>query len=111
MTDYTPRTGSTKGGTKLTLTGNHFGTVATDNPVKIGNNYCYIISTADTEITCRIGDLTTQSATTEALVIIFARTTEEMLCSATDDCKFEYAAPTGTVTGISSQYDTASNTI
>lgn len=59
LTNYSPQSGSTLGGTKLTLTGRHFGTVATDNPVKVGNHYCYVIETADTEITCRIGDLTT----------------------------------------------------
>lgn len=64
VTEFTPRSGSTLGGTRLTLTGKHFGTVPTDNPVKVGNNYCYVIETADTEITCRIGDLTSQSATT-----------------------------------------------
>ena len=95
----------------MTITGGHFGTVATDNPVKIGNNYCYVIETADAEITCRIGDLTTQSATTEALLIVFARTTEEMVCSTGSDCFYEYAAPVSTATGISSSFDTASNSI
>lgn len=63
------------GGTLVTITGNHFSPLAiTDNPVKFGKNYCYVETTADTEITCRISDLTTQSAGS-AEVIVFARTT------------------------------------
>jgi hypothetical protein len=58
--------------------------VATDNPVKLGDNYCYVETTADTEITCRIGDLSSQSATTDALLLVFARVSEEMVCETTD---------------------------
>jgi hypothetical protein len=112
LTDYSPKQGSILGGTKLTLTGKHFGTVATDNPVKVGNNYCYVETTADTEITCRIGDLATQTATTTALVLIFARTSEEMQCNTVDDdCSFSYIDPTATATGLNSSFDTASNSI
>jgi hypothetical protein len=60
VSDYQPRSGSTLGGTLVTITGKHFGTVATDNPVKIGDNYCYVETTADTQITCRVGKLTSQ---------------------------------------------------
>ena len=42
VTEFQPRSGSTLGGTLVTITGKHFGIVATDNPVKIGNNYCYV---------------------------------------------------------------------
>ena len=57
LTDFSPKTGSTFGGTKLTITGYHFGTQKTDNPVKVGDNYCLVETTGDTEITCRIEDL------------------------------------------------------
>lgn len=33
VTEFTPMTGSIYGGTLLTISGNNFGTVATDNPV------------------------------------------------------------------------------
>ena len=59
VTAFTPNQASTLGGTKITITGGHFGTKATDNPVKVGDHYCYVITTSDAEITCRIGDLTT----------------------------------------------------
>ena len=50
----TPRRGSVLGGTLLTITGNHFGTKATDNPVKVGDNYCLVEETSEFEIKCRI---------------------------------------------------------
>ena len=58
LTDFTPKYGSTKGGTLLTLTGYHFGNEITDNPVKVGDNDCFVETTSDTEITCRIAELT-----------------------------------------------------
>jgi hypothetical protein len=111
VTEFTPRSGSTLGGTLVTITGEHFGTTDTDNPVKIGDNYCYVLTTGDTEITCRIGDLTDQSADANALLLVFARVTEEMVCSTSDDCLFEYAAPTSTITGILSTIDVATNSL
>lgn len=38
-----PLQGSVLGGTLLTITGAHFGEVATDNPVKVGDNYCLVL--------------------------------------------------------------------
>ena len=103
--------GSTLGGTKVTITGEHFGSVATDNPVKIGDQYCLVLETSENEIICRIeAPQTTQAASTET-VIVFARTSEEMVCNASPDCDFEYVTPTATVNSISSEYDSVSNSI
>lgn len=111
VTSYSPTTGSTLGGTLVTINGAHFGKVATDNPVKIGNHYCYVITTADTLITCRVADLSTQSAQSE-LLLVFARTTLEMDCRASDpDCKFAFADPTAIYSGITSTFDAATNSI
>ena len=49
-----PSQGSVLGGTLLTITGAHFGLEATDNPVKVGDNYCIVESTSDNEIKCRV---------------------------------------------------------
>ena len=46
--------GSVLGGTLVTITGNHYGNTATDNPVKIGDNYCLVEETSEFEIKCRI---------------------------------------------------------
>jgi hypothetical protein len=60
VTSYTPNTGSIYGGTLLTITGQNFGTVKTDNPVKISpggglhTTHCFVLTTSATEITCRI---------------------------------------------------------
>lgn len=47
--EISPRTGSLFGGTLITITGKHFGSAVTDNPVKIGyeyvsgtDHYCYV---------------------------------------------------------------------
>lgn len=78
VTSYTPAQGSRLGGTLVTIDGKHFSTVATDNPVKVGDNYCYVQETSDTQIVCRIGDLDTQPAAADVNLLVFARTTEEM---------------------------------
>ena len=49
-----PMKGSVLGGTLVTITGNHYGNTATDNPVKIGDNYCLVEETSEFEIKCRI---------------------------------------------------------
>lgn len=52
--NISPSQGSVLGGTLLTITGAHFGLEATDNPVKVGDNYCIVESISDGEIKCRI---------------------------------------------------------
>ena len=47
VNSITPSQGSVLGGTLVTLTGGHFGNIPTDNPVKIGDNYCLVESTSD----------------------------------------------------------------
>ena len=54
LDSFYPAGGSTRGGTLLTLNGEHFGNVPTDNPVKIGNQICYVQETSEFEIKCRI---------------------------------------------------------
>ena len=54
VTKITPLTGSYLGGTVITITGTNFSTEKTDNPVKVGNYWCDIITTMATTITCRV---------------------------------------------------------
>jgi len=66
VTDFTPTQGSKLGGTLLTITGYHFSTDILDNPVKVGmDTYCYVETSSDTEITCRIDDSNTIEVGTE----------------------------------------------
>lgn len=67
VTNVSPQTGSIYGGTVLTITGNNFGKVATDNPVSIstlgavGAVTCNVLTTGPTGITCRVAS-TSQTA-------------------------------------------------
>ena len=81
--DFTPKTGSVFGGSLVTITGGHFSDVITDNPVKFGynwvggvNHYCYVQSSSDSEIVCRMATDYSRSAG-DAEVIVFASTSEE----------------------------------
>lgn len=62
VTGVSPLTGSIYGGALVTITGENFSNDPLDNPVKIGNNYCYVITTSPTEITCRTDLLLDQAA-------------------------------------------------
>ena len=57
VTNITPLIGSMYGGTLVTITGINFSTDPLDNPVKVGSNYCYVITSSPTQITCRIADI------------------------------------------------------
>ena len=107
-----PMRGSVLGGTLLTITGNHFGTKATDNPVKVGDNYCLVEETSEFEIKCRIA-IRKDTVESTAEVIVFAKTSEEMACriGAGDGCVFEYEQSIASVTDIASSYDSVNNRI
>ena len=88
VSDFTPKSGSINGGTLITITGYTFGTEATDNPVKIGDAYCDVVTTSATQITCRTQPRTSQ-LTTETL-IVFLKTSEEAVCNVVGDCQFTW---------------------
>ena len=73
----TPMNGSVLGGTLVTISGSHYGNQATDNPVKIGDNYCIVEQTSEFEIKCRV-QIRKPTVVSEAEVIVFAKTYEEM---------------------------------
>lgn len=107
-----PMQGSVLGGTLLTITGGHYGTQATDNPVKVGDNYCIIESTSENEIKCRIA-IRKPTVVSTAEVIVFAKTYEEMECNlgGGNGCVFEYQESTTSVTGITASFDSSTNSI
>ena len=54
ITDFSPNAGSVYGGTLITINGYNFSNNAiTDNAVQIGNTYCDVISTSNSQIICR----------------------------------------------------------
>ena len=53
VTSFSPNQGSVYGGTLITINGYHFSNDPMDNPVQIGYTQCQVLSTSDTQITCR----------------------------------------------------------
>ena len=94
----------------MTLTGGPFGRVDTDNPVKIGDNFCLVESTSDDEIKCRIALERPRQFEAIAEVLVFAKASEEMVCEIGDGtgCTFEYVDPIAVVSGISQSFDAQS---
>lgn len=77
-------TGSIYGGTLLTINGENFGDVYTDNPVQISTNGgvdsidCFVQTTNSTMITCRIDDdIVPREAAQEGEMVVFLKTSEE----------------------------------
>ena len=95
------------GGTLVTITGENFSDDALDNPVKIGDSYCYVVTTSATVITCR-QDFKVRDVD-EAILIVFLKTSEEAQC---DDalCRFTYVEPSSEVLDITTAYNTGSLT-
>ena len=97
LLDFEPKSGSIYGGTKLTLTGGPF--VAGDlkeTIVKVGykwweeiDNYCYVISVTETEVTCRLPlDLNREAK--QYKTILFASTYTESNCEMDNECLFTF---------------------
>ncbi len=106
ITSIVPLIGSMYGGTLVTITGINFSTDPLDNPVKVGSNYCNVLTTSPTQITCRIVDIVTPAALDKQSVLVFLKTSEEAKC--TDTCLFDYVSPSATTTGITAAFDVAS---
>lgn len=108
VTGMTPSQGSTLGGTLVTFTGGQFSDDALDNPVKVGDHYCLVEETSQTEIKCRIA-VEGGQAPGDAQALVFAATSEEAVCSVPAGCVFEFVAPASEVTGLTNSFDASSN--
>lgn len=106
ITGVTPLTGSLYGGALITITGENFSNEPLDNPVKIGSNYCYVITSSPTEITCRT-DLLLNQAAQDELLLVFLKTSEEAYSAS--EIYFTYQAPVATVTDIQASYNSLTN--
>lgn len=98
------RTGSSEGGTVLTIDGVNFSDEPTDNPVKVGNNWCIVGFSSATRIICQIEVKSHVAGPAE--VIVFLKTSEEAICDTGSDCLFTFETPSEVVTGVSVAYDT-----
>ena len=104
VTGFTPNSSSYLGGQLITITGVNFSNDPYDNPVKVGNDWCYVQTTSPTQITCRIAERTATEASTAEL-IVFLRTSYE---ATTDVARtFNYQAPVGNITAMTNVFDEA----
>lgn len=104
VTSVSPLTGSKYGGALITITGENFSDDGYDNPVKIGDDNCYVQTSSPTEITCRT-DLHTTKETGSELFVVFLKTSEEAATPDGEDIIFTYAAPTVEVTDMYVTFD------
>jgi len=118
ISSMSPSSGSVYGGSLLTIKGNNFGTTATDNPVSIVYNGaldavpCYVQSTTETEIKCRVATLSEANKRPANAVwqaVVFLKTSEEATCVA-PLCKFTWTEALPTVTALAPEFDTPSQT-
>ena len=107
VTSISPLTGSKYGGTLITITGENFSYDALDNPVMIGKDYCYVLTTSPTEITCRT-DLLVENTVGDQLIVVFLKTSEEAATPNGDDIIFSYAAPTAELADLQVTFDSSS---
>lgn len=109
VTNIAPLTGSYLGGTVVTITGTNFSTNKLDNPVKVGDYWCDVLTTMATKITCRVRATGLKAGKTGP-VSTFLRTSEE--AKKADGLKntWTFADPAQTVTGLTAAFDAATNT-
>jgi hypothetical protein len=104
VTSITPSTGSKYGGALITIYGENFSDDPLDNPVMIGENYCYVQTSSPTEITCRT-DLLTDQLVGEETFIVFLKTSEEAGTPNGDDVIFTYVEPSANITDVFVEFD------
>jgi len=103
VTSISPLTGSIYGGTLLTIEGENFGTVPTDNPVQIsynggvGSTDCFVETTSATQIKCRIDSSINKSNGDSGTVVVFLKTSEEAPCDAAS-CIFTFTSDIPAIT-------------
>ena len=92
VTSFTPTSGSIYGGTLLTITGTNFGTTSTDNPVQISSNGaigsidCFVQSTTETEIKCRVDSGLNMTMKQLDSMVVFLKASEEAVCDPSSKC-------------------------
>ena len=97
----------------LTITGTNFSTEKLDQAVKVGENYCDIITATTTLLTCRIRatGYTADKVATGIDVVVTLAASFEATCVGDQTCKFEFKVPVATVTTLTPGFDAATNTL
>jgi hypothetical protein len=110
VNSVSPLRGSKYGGTLITITGENFSEDPLDNPVTIGSDDCYVITSTPTEITCRT-DLLSDKETGGETLIVFLKTSEEAFNAPNgDDITFNYDAPSVELNDLYVAFDEVSLT-
>ena len=94
------------GGALLTIDGVNFSDDALDNPIKVGDHWCYVKETSATQIKCRIAETGTSDLVTSQ-VLVFLRTSEEAQSDV--DRTFDFIDPVRSITDITNSFDAATN--
>jgi hypothetical protein len=101
VSSFSPQSGSIYGGTLITIHGNNWSTDKLNNPVSISYNgalgatFCYVKTTSETKITCRIQDFATgkeKEDQKEGKLLVFLKTSEEASCGMADNCKYKFTS-------------------
>lgn len=90
----------------VTIYGINFSNDKYDNPVKVGPYWCLVQTTNTQKITCRVTE-TFQEEISEVQVLTFLGTSEEAENLVSNI--FNFAEPAATITGMSNQFDAATN--
>lgn len=106
VSNISPLSGSLLGGTLITIEGVNFSDDALDNPVKVGDYWCFVQTSTPTEITCRVMETYAEDIST-VKVLTFLRTSEEAVNLI--DNTFEFYEPLATITDLTNAFDTATN--
>ena len=95
------------GGTLITISGSNFGTEATDNPVQLsGGINCYVESTSESEIQCRVdSDFTNAEAGSTGSIVVFLKLSEEAECSVCENT-LTFTGNVPVIESVSVDFDT-----
>jgi len=113
ITSISPLTGSVLGGTLVTITGENFSDVKTDNPVLVGDLLCEVESTSSTQIVCRIEKRDVTIVKEDEIIAqtpfngevdVFLKVAESADCRA-ESCTFVYIEPPNSITKVSVTFD------
>jgi hypothetical protein len=115
VTSFTPTAGSIYGGTLITITGNNFGNVYTDNPVQISSNGaidskdCFVQETSGTEIKCRITRDLNMTLNQIDKIVVFLKASEEAVCDPSSKCDYTWTSDIPILETSVLSFDVSSN--
>jgi len=114
ITSVSPTTGSIYGGTVITILGNNFSPIITQNQVFIGitvNNFCDIIFSNFACIICQTRLAPNGTFDTPQTILVTQRVQDNAVCRATGGCLFTFVSSTSPQINSSSLTSQAGNNV